>query len=86
MKLVTLILSLIVSCDADLDLEDLISRGYTCSLADETGETRHQPGVETVCDDGVCSQCVKTGQGIKPWLVRNNHLDIELRVRDLKHG
>jgi len=60
---------------AGLDVEDLISRGYTCSLADREGGD--QPGVEIVCDDGVCAQCVKTREGIKPWLVRNNHLDVE---------
>ena len=33
--------------------------------------------METVCDDGVCSKCIKTGEGIKPWLVRNRNMDVE---------
>ena len=43
-----------------LDVEDWIARGYTCSLAEQGAASRHPgPGVELVCDDGVCSQCVK---------------------------
>ena len=80
-----LISTFIISSQAGLDVEDFISRGYTCSLADQT-DTRgspHQPGVETVCDDGVCSQCVKTGEGIQPWLLRNQHMEVEDYLR---HG
>ena len=80
---VFLISTFIVASQAGLDVEDLISRGYTFSLADQTGGRQNQPGVETVCDDGVCSQCVKTGEGIKPWLLRNQHMDVE---DYLKHG
>ena len=78
-----LITAFFVVSQAGLDVEDLISRGFTCSLADQTGGSQHQPGVETVCDDGVCSQCVKTGEGIKPWLLRNQHMDVEDYLR---HG
>ena len=43
-----------------LDVEDWIARGYTCSLAEQGAASRNPgPGVELVCDDGVCSQCVK---------------------------
>ena len=84
----TPLLLLLTSCPvlslAGLDLEGLISLGYTCSLAERlAGEGPDMPGVETVCDDGVCSQCVKTAQGIKPWLVANHDLDVE---DFLQHG
>ena len=85
-EIVTVLVStLIVGSQAGLDVEDLISRGYTCSLADQAGGSsyQYQQGVETVCDDGVCSQCVKTGEGIKSWLLRNQHMDVE---DYLKHG
>ena len=78
-----LLSTLIVSSLSGLDVEDYISRGYTCSLAEQSGESWHQPGVERVCDDGVCSLCVKTGDGIKPWLVRKHDMDVEDYLR---HG
>ena len=75
---------LVVSCRADLDVEDLIARGYTCSLAESRVQNEiPKPGVEVVCDDGVCSQCVKTGDGVKPWMIRNRDLDPEDYLR---HG
>ena len=43
-----------------LDVEDWIARGYTCSLAEQGAASRNPgPGGELVCDDGICSQCVK---------------------------
>ena len=48
-----------------LDVEDWIARGYTCSLAEQGAASRNPgPGVELVCDDGVCSQCVKVGRPV----------------------
>ena len=82
-EIVTVLIStFIVASRAGLDVEDLISRGYTCSLADGRDGSPPQPGVETVCDDGVCSQCVKTGEGIQPWLLRNQHREVEDFLRD----
>ena len=88
MSLTTISLLLLVTCSlGSQDVEDLISRGYTCSLADlrAENEVSRKPGVETVCNDGVCSQCVKTGDmdSIKPWLVRHMDMDPEDYLR---HG
>jgi len=60
-------LYVITSANADVDAEDLIARGYTCSLA------RTQPRLHLntdsrryVCDDGICIECVLTGEKAKP--------------------
>ena len=75
---------MVMLCKAGLDVEDLIARGYTCSLADDRVQNEiPRPGVEVVCDDGVCSQCVKTGDGVRPWMVRNKEMDPEDYLR---HG
>lgn len=65
-------------------MEDMIARGYTCSLADDR-ETNmvNRPGIEVVCDDGVCSKCIKTGDGAKPWLMKHHDMDPEDYIR---HG
>ena len=53
-------------CQADQDVEDLIAQGYTCSLADYSGRTDiPKPGVEVVCDDGICAKCIKN-RGVTP--------------------
>ena len=53
-------------CQADRDVEDLIAQGYTCSLADYPGRTDiPRPGVEIVCDDGICAKCIKN-RGVTP--------------------
>ena len=41
-----------------------------------------RPGVEIVCDDGVCSQCVKTSEGARPWLLRHGEREPEDFLRD----
>ena len=72
------------SSGGGMDVEDWISSGYTCSLADPGVETdQRRPGVEIVCDDGVCAQCVKTDDGVKPWLMKHSDLDPEDYLR---HG
>ena len=85
MQPVLISLLLVTCCLGGQDVEDWISRGYTCSLADSRmeNEVSRKPGVEIVCDDGVCSQCVRTGDGIKPWLVRHKDMDPE---DFLRHG
>lgn len=67
-------------CQADLDVEDLIALGYSCSLTDSNVQN-FRPGVEIVCDDGICSECIKFGE---PGLGRQlgffkstTHLDVE---------
>ena len=52
---------MVMMCQADIDVEDLIALGYTCSLADPNVQN-FRPGVEIVCDDGICSECIKTGE------------------------
>jgi len=67
-----------------LDVEDLIARGYTCSLAEDRDTNMvNRPGIEIVCDDGVCSKCIKSGEGGKPWLMKHHDMDPE---DYLKHG
>ena len=41
-----------------------------------------RPGVEIVCDDGVCSQCVKTSEWVRPWILRHGERDPEDFLRD----
>ena len=41
-----------------------------------------RPGVEILCDDGVCSQCVKTSEGARPWLLRHGEREPEDFLRD----
>lgn len=42
--------------------------------------------MEIVCDDGVCSQCVKTSEGVRPqvrpWMMRHEHREPEDFLRD----
>merc|ERR1712055_983628 len=54
---------------ADVDVEDLIVRGYTCSLADTNQKSWQRERVintEVVCDDGICIECVLAGKKVKP--------------------
>ena len=40
--------------------------------------------MEIVCDDGVCSQCVKTSEGVRPkaWMMRHGDREPEDFLRD----
>ena len=70
--------TLVVVSDAGVDVEDLIERGYTCALADRNAENDvPEPGTEIVCDDGVCSQCVKTQDRARSSIMRRKDMDVE---------
>ena len=70
--------SLVVTlCQAGRDAEDLIAKGYTCKLVDYN-QNYPRPGVEVICDDGICAWCVKThNQRSIKWTNRETELDAE---------
>ena len=71
---------MVMMCQADLDVEDFIAQGYSCSLADPNVQN-FKPGVEIVCDDGICSQCIKIGEPVDGrnlgFFKPTTHLDVE---------
>ena len=71
---------MVMMCQADIDVEDLIEQGYSCSLTDSNVQN-FKPGVEIFCDDGICSVCIITGEpahGRKLGFFRSTtHLDVE---------
>ena len=66
LKVLFLHVLIVFTVNAGEDVEDLIEKGYTCSLAtaNEEKTLKEFPGVRIVCDDGFCSKCVKTDEGI----------------------
>jgi len=77
--LLTVFLSI---CKAGPDVEDYIVKGYTCALADKDA-AEEVPGERIVCDDGICSKCVKTSDGIAPpYSKRRGDVDVEDYLKD----
>jgi len=77
------LLSVIISLSyAGVDVEDLIEKGYTCALADkDVRRELSEPGRRVVCDDGICSECIKTNEGIS-LLEKNRDVDVEDYLKD----
>jgi len=73
----------VFTVNAGEDVEDLIEKGYTCSLAtaNEEKSLNEFPGVRIVCDDGFCSKCVKTDEGVNV-LYKRDDIDVEDYLRD----
>ena len=70
-------LSLATLARADVDAEDLITRGYTCSLSSK--KTEFGPsivGTEIICDDGICIECVLTDKKPQSFL-QGYDVDVE---------
>lgn len=71
-----------VVSNAGVDVEDLIERGYTCALADRDVLTESsEPGRRVVCDDGICSECIKT-DGVVSLLTKRRDVDVEDYLKD----
>lgn len=80
-KLFILAIIVVVS-NAGVDVEDLIERGYTCALADKDVFTESsEPGRRVVCDDGICSECIKTDEGVS-LLNKRRDVDVEDYLKD----
>eukprot|EP00092_Neocalanus_flemingeri_P024840 GFUD01026936.1.p1 GENE.GFUD01026936.1~~GFUD01026936.1.p1 ORF type:complete len:286 (+),score=91.58 GFUD01026936.1:210-1067(+) len=75
------IFSIVTLVNADVDAEDLIARGYTCSLAAKDAEFGPADvGAEIVCDDGVCIECVQTAKKAKSILTEHDDVEDYLKA------
>merc|ERR1712025_22256 len=63
LKLVCFLTVFLELCLAGNDAEDLIARGYSCSLAPPGSRESLDVNTEVLCDDGICIECTKAPGG-----------------------